>query len=166
MTPDRLLKLFGDDRAIFLKGRQCENQGLGVGAYSYYRRVVENQKNRILDKIIEIAERVGFDAGSVDSLKAAKNESQFTRALDSVKDVIPESLLVDGKNPLKLLHSALSVGLHERSDQECLEVASVIRLVLGELAERLHQALADHKELRQALGALEKFNSSNQTNEE
>jgi hypothetical protein len=43
-TPSRLIKLIGGDRNLFLKGRQCENQGLGVGAFVYYRRVVENQK--------------------------------------------------------------------------------------------------------------------------
>lgn len=43
-TPPRLIKLIGPDRDDFLKGRRCENQGLGVGAFIYYRRVVENQK--------------------------------------------------------------------------------------------------------------------------
>jgi hypothetical protein len=35
-TPNRLLRLFGSDSRIFLKGRQCENHGLGIGAFSYY----------------------------------------------------------------------------------------------------------------------------------
>src|SRR5262249_37076733 len=39
-TPARLIRLFGKDRDIFLKGRQCENHGLGIGAFVYYRRVV------------------------------------------------------------------------------------------------------------------------------
>lgn len=43
-TPPKLIKLVGPDRDDFLKGRRCENQGLGVGAFIYYRRVVENQK--------------------------------------------------------------------------------------------------------------------------
>ena len=50
-VPSRLIKLIGPDRDIFLKGRNCENQGLGIGAFTYYRRVVENQKNRILKEI-------------------------------------------------------------------------------------------------------------------
>jgi hypothetical protein len=45
-TPPRLLELLDDQREIFLKGRRCENQGLGIGAFGYYRRVVEHQKNR------------------------------------------------------------------------------------------------------------------------
>ncbi|EOQ94829.1 hypothetical protein LEP1GSC195_0920 [Leptospira wolbachii serovar Codice str. CDC] len=45
-TPSKLINLIGPDREIFLKGRQCENQSLGIGAFIYYRRVVENQKKQ------------------------------------------------------------------------------------------------------------------------
>jgi hypothetical protein len=53
-TSSRLISLIGPDRETFLKGRRCENQGLGIGAFAYYRRVVENQKDRILDEIIKV----------------------------------------------------------------------------------------------------------------
>jgi hypothetical protein len=43
-TPSRLISLLGSGRELFLKGRRCEMQGLGIGAFVYYRRVVENQK--------------------------------------------------------------------------------------------------------------------------
>ena len=45
-TPSKLIGLIGPDREEFLKGRDCESQGLGIGAYAYYRRVVENQKKQ------------------------------------------------------------------------------------------------------------------------
>ena len=58
-TPPRLNKLIGEDRGLFFKGRRSESQGLGIGAFSYYRRVVENEKNRILDEIIKVSETIG-----------------------------------------------------------------------------------------------------------
>jgi len=42
-TPSRLISLLGPGRELFLKGRRCEIQGLGIGAFVYYRRVVEGQ---------------------------------------------------------------------------------------------------------------------------
>jgi hypothetical protein len=33
-TPTKLITLIGPDREIFLKGRRCENQGLGIGAFA------------------------------------------------------------------------------------------------------------------------------------
>jgi hypothetical protein len=38
-------------------GRRAENQGMGIGAFAYYRRVVENQKNRIIAEIKRVAEK-------------------------------------------------------------------------------------------------------------
>jgi len=153
-TPSRLIKLIGPDREVFLKGRRCENQGLGVGAFVYYRRVVENQKNRILDEIIKVASKLGVDAAMIAALESAKKETQFSKALASVKDAMPQALLINGHNPLTLLHSALSDGLHDQTDEHCLEIASSVRVVLGELSERLSQALKDEAELNVALSKL------------
>lgn len=153
-TSSKLIKLIGPDRDVFLKGRRCENQGLGIGAFSYYRRVVENQKDRILDKVIKVAQQVGAPKEMIQQLQEARGETQFSKAIESVKSAIPESLLISGHNPLTLLHSALSDGLHDRSDEHCLELASHIRVILGELSDRLAQALKDEAEVNNALSKL------------
>lgn len=153
-TPARLISLIGPDRDTFLKGRRCENQGLGIGAFIYYRRVVEHQKNRILQEIIKVSEKVGTTDAKLKILRDAKSESQFSKALDMAKNAIPESLLIDGHSPLLLLHGALSEGVHALSDEECLAMASSVRVVLGELSERLSQALKDEVELTKALSTL------------
>ena len=153
-TPSRLIKLIGPDRDTFLKGRRCENQGLGIGAFIYYRRVVENQKNRILNEIIKVSEKLSAPAEKIDVLRKAVEENQFSKALDMAKDAIPESLLINGHSPVLLLHSALSKGVHALSDEECLELASSVRIVLGELSDRLSQALKDEAVLTKALATL------------
>jgi len=153
-TPARLVSLVGADRDAFLKGRRAENQGLGVGAFAYYRRVVENQKNRILDEIIRVAEKTNAKGDVLETLKAAKAETQFSKAVEMVRNAIPESLLVGGHNPLILLHSALSEGLHAQSDEDCLALATSIRVVLQELSERAAIALKDHAELTSAVSRL------------
>lgn len=152
----KLIKMIGPDRSEFLKGRRCENQGLGVGAFIYYRRVVENQKNRILNQIIKVSEKIGTDSGDIETLKQAVNETQFSKALNMAKNAIPESLLINGHSPILLLHSALSEGVHALSDEQCLEIAGSVRIVLGELSERLSQALKDEAELTKALSTLMK----------
>lgn len=150
----KLIKLIGPDRDEFLKGRRCENQGLGVGAFIYYRRVVENQKNRILGEIIKVSEKIGATAEKIEKLKSAVTETQFSKALDMAKDAMPESLLINGHSPILLLHSALSEGVHALSDEQCLELAGSVRVVLGELSDRLSQALKDEAELTKALSTL------------
>jgi hypothetical protein len=146
--------VFGKERETFLKGRRCENQGLGIGAFGYYRRVVENQKKQILDEIIRVSQKIDAPGPMIAALTQAKDEVQFTKALASVKDAIPQALLINGQNPLTLLHSALSIGLHEQTDERCLELAHDVRIVLTELAERLGQALKDEAELNTAVSRL------------
>jgi hypothetical protein len=153
-TPARAITLIGPDRDQFLKGRRCENQGLGVGAFVYYRRVVENQKKRIFEEIIRVSRHLGAEEALLKELEAAQNEVQFTRAVETVKHALPQSLQINGYNPLTLLHSALSEGVHDLSDEQCLEMASSVRVVLIEFAERVAQAMKDEAELNEAINRL------------
>jgi hypothetical protein len=90
----------------------------------------------------------------VRGLKEAKKQVQFLSAVEAVKDALPQTLLVDGHNPLTLLHSALSKGLHAKTDEECLELAKDVRLVLADMVERIGQALKDDAELKAAVSRL------------
>ena len=152
--PSQLISLIGPERDALLNGFRAENLGLGIGAFTYYRRVVESQKDRIIDKINSVCERIKAPEAMIGVLQRAKSETQFTNASDSIKDAVPQSLLLDGHNPLKLLHSALSEGLHADTDEECLELAASIRLVLCDLSERIATTLKDHAELNRAVSRL------------
>jgi hypothetical protein len=153
-TPARLISLIGPGRDMFLKGRRSENQCLGIGAFSYYRRIIESEKDRIFDEIARVCKRLGTSPELVAELEAAKRETQFTKAVDSIKHGIPHALLVNGQNPLLLLHSALSEGLHADSDQDCLELAQSIRVVLADFVERVGSVLKDEAELASAVSRL------------
>lgn len=153
-NPPRLITLIRPQRELFIKGRRAENQGMGIAAFAYYRRVIDDQRVRIFDEIIRVCSQLSADRTIVDELTAAKSETQFTKAVESVKHGIPEALLINGENPLTLLHSALSEGLHGKSDEECLEDATNIRIVMAELAERMGQALKDEAELTTAVSRL------------
>jgi hypothetical protein len=154
-TPARVISLIGPDRELFLQGRRAENRGMGIGAFAYYRRVVENQKTRIIGEIAKVAAKLGAKPDVLKEFEAAAKETQFSKALDKIKHGIPETLLIDGQhNPLTLLHDALSQGLHADTDEECLAIAQAIRVVLTELAERISEALKKKEELTTAVTRL------------
>jgi hypothetical protein len=90
------------------------------------------------------------------SLEAAKSENQFTKSISMVKEAIPQALLINGHNPLTLLHKALSDGLHDRSDERCLQLAHDIRVVLADPSERISQSLKGEAELNTAVSKLMK----------
>ncbi len=152
--PSRVISLIGPDREIFIRGRRSEIQGLGIGAFAYYRRVVENQKSRLITEMAKVAERLGAKREVLAAFSRAAAETQFSKAIDDIKDAIPQTLLINGHNPLTLLHKALSEGLHAQPDEECLEIATSIRVVMTELAESISLALKDEAELKQAVNRL------------
>ena len=127
----RLISLIGPDYDLFMKGWRAERQGLGIGSFSYYRRVVENQKGRIIAEIRKAAESLRASDEFLKRLDRAKEETQFSEAIDLVKNAIPDRIKIRGHNPLTLLHRPLSTALHNLNDEQCLKQANAIRLVLA-----------------------------------
>lgn len=158
-VPNKVLRLFGKDAQLFQKGRQCENLGYGVAAFAYYRRVVENHKNDIFEEIIKVCRTVNAPEAIIQELEQAKKEIAFTKAIEAIKAALPQGLLINGHNPLLALHGALSVGLHDESDAECLAAAQAVRLVLADLMEKISNLKQDDRELNAAVQLLLKKKS-------
>lgn len=158
--PPKMNSLAGPERDIFLKGKRCEDQSLGIGAYAYYRRIVENEKDRLINEIIKVCERLGNNDELIKELENAKTETQFSKAIDSIKHELPSSLFIEGQNPLKLLHSAISKGVHNMSDDECLQYAQSVRVILFELIDKMNAILKDTQEIHDAISILNKLNST------
>ena len=152
--PPRLSKMFGQNRELFRKGWRAEKQGLGIGSFVYYRRVVELQKDHILEEFRKAAVRLAADEDLLSSIDRAKNETRFTEAIDLVKDAIPDGLKMKGHNPLKLLHRSLSKGVHDLSDKQCLDQAQAVRVILNELIGNMVRITSEKREIDAALGKL------------
>ena len=127
--------------------------------------MVENQWERLIDEIIKVAKAINSPQSTIVALESAKSEQQFSKAVKALKDAIPPALLINGHNPLVLLHGALSQGVHNLPDEECLSLATSIRIVLVELAEKLGQALKDEKELSDAVTKLLQVQSAKKPEE-
>jgi hypothetical protein len=146
------------DLALYRKGWGDEHVGNGIGAYAYYRRVVEDIWNKLLDRLIEVATRAS-DAESEKQLTAAKGQWKFLQAVDDILPAVPPSLLIDTHNPLKLLHQAFSDGVHNLDDAECLRRAEDGRRVLHELLARMDEVLKNNKELTASIARLQAANA-------
>lgn len=148
---NKVLRLFRQDAPLFLKGRQCESLGYGIAAFAYYRRVVESHKNDLFNDIIKVCKTIGAPAELIDELESAKLEISFSKSLDKIKVALPQGLLINGHNPLAALHSALSVGLHNETDDFCLEAAAAVRLVLNDLVDKIATLKQDDAALNKAV---------------
>ena len=147
----RVISILGEDKDLFLMGRRAEIQGLGIGALAYYRKVIENQKDHIIDEIIRVVRRTGSPEPHIQKLKSAKMEKRFKEAVELISDALPQALLINGYNPLALLDQALSKGSYADNDTDALKLATALRRILSELAERVVRALEDQTDLDEAV---------------
>lgn len=137
------------DLELYRKGMRAEEQGLGIGAATYFRRVVDHQWKHLVAEIREAAVKLGYTDLHV--FDKAMKETQFSRAVDTLNDAIPPRLLIlDRQNPLTLLSRPLSVQLHELTDEECLQEAADVRVVLAAFLENIVDVLKDEDELKGA----------------
>jgi hypothetical protein len=155
----RVAKLLGkEDLELYRKGMRAEAQGLGIGAASYFRRIVDNQWRTLVDEIREAAAKLGET--DLTLFETAKKETQFSKAVEMLRDAIPSKLLIlGGENPLTLLYRPLSVQLHGLSDYECLQQANDIRLVLTALLENIAEVMKEKDELKEAVSRLKQIKS-------
>ena len=153
----RVISILGENKDLFLMGRRAEIHGLGIGALAYYRKVVERQKNHMIDEIIRVVRRIGSSETQIEKLKSAKMEKGFTDAVELISDALPQALLIGGYNPLALLDQAISKGIYVQNDADALKLATALRRILSELAERVVRALEDKTDLDEAVNFILKY---------
>jgi hypothetical protein len=135
-----LLKALGSASPFYFKGLTAESHGFGIGAFAYYRRITEDIIDRLLDDLGGFISATGSTAFT-EALESVKAEQQASKRIELVKELVPPFLRPGGLNPLGRLYGALSEGIHEMSDEQCLAVAKTLRAAL----EFLVQTMADYK---------------------
>jgi len=149
-----LEKMLGSHVDYYRKGLTCESQGYGIGAFAYYRRIVE----QIIDQLlIDITELIPDEehAHYIEALEKVKNTIVAQDKIKLVKDLLPKSLRPEGINPLSILHEILSKGLHSQEDEECMELAMNLReplvFLVNEVIARKSSAMVFTESMRKFL---------------
>ncbi len=98
----------------------CEGQ-YGIGAVAYFRRVVEERTNELIDVVADLAHANGTGDTEVQKILAAKSEKTYDKRLEVASQMLPVSLRPGGANPLGRLHDLLSVALHVKDEEGALK---------------------------------------------
>ena len=148
-----LAALLGEHSDFYKKGLVCESQAYGIGAYAYYRRIVETIIDQLLESVTDLipeTEKPRYLA----ALQKTKQTIVAKEKIEMVKDLLPEILRPSGQNPLGLLHDFLSGGLHAGSEEECLENAQHIREVLVFLVNQIIRSKSSSKQFTDSMRKL------------
>jgi hypothetical protein len=144
----------GSHISDFKKGLINESHSYGIGAYAYYRRIVETIIDALLidisDSIPDGAEHNAFR----EAFERVRDDKRADRRIEAVKDLVPAILRPGGINPLSTLHSTLSEGLHGKSDEECLDDAMAVRNSLIFLIEQVTRTKEQAKAYEASMKAL------------
>lgn len=153
--------LLGEHSDYYKKGLICESQSYGIAAFSYYRRIVEEIIDSLLDEITSL-----LTGEELEKYKEALEQTKKTRVaqekIDLVKNLLPPILRPDNMNPLSTLHSTLSEGLHGKTDPECLELAETCREILVFLVSQVSATKKASKDFTESMQKLlDKKSASN-----
>ncbi|TQD28268.1 hypothetical protein [Methanolobus vulcani] len=131
-VPKDVSKTLGESNTeLYQKGLICESQSYGIAAYSYYRRILELIIDQLLDDIYHIIPENDENKEAYEkALSETRHQPVAKDKIKLVKDILPPSLNVEGTNPMDILYQALSVGLHSSSDEDCIDIAYLIRMPL------------------------------------
>jgi len=143
-------KSLGKHIDLFRKGLICETQGYGIGAYSYYRRIVELIIDELLEDISELIEGDKKDK-YLAALQETKKTQKTSEKIALVKDLLPPVLIANGLNPLGALYQILSEGIHNKSDDDCISIAHNIRAILKFLVKQIIISQKERKEFTDSM---------------
>lgn len=143
-----------EDQENYKKALICLSTSYGIGAYSYLRRVIENEIKRIIQDISELT----FDGS--EKVKEAfvkfQEDHQMAKVIDVINKYLPSSLTEIGDNPIRLLYEQLSGGIHEFTDEECVEKAQSIDIVLNYVIKKLNEEKYQLTSVKDAMKSLRK----------
>lgn len=148
-----LEKTLNKHAQTFRKGLVCESQGYGIGAFSYYRRIAEEIIDELLNSITDLIEEE-HKTEYLEALEKTKKTRVTQEKIDLVKDLLPSILKPNGMNPLGVLHSELSEGLHAATDEACLENANHIKSILTFLINQIIQSKESAKSFTTSMKSL------------
>jgi len=137
--PADLRKELGDDAAFYERALVCLSQSYGLAACAYLRRVLENHINPLLQLIHDVRKGDGAPESELKALTEALRSKVFDQKLQVAYKFAPPSIVVDGMNPLKLIHDQLSIGIHTLGENECTEIALKLRTALAFVLRELRR---------------------------
>ncbi|MDO5858948.1 hypothetical protein Q2490_16855 [Myroides odoratimimus] len=139
-----------ESRGWYYKGNKCLNEGLAIGAFAYFRRIIEKE----LLHIVEFVKKVNpSKTVEIDAIIKGYNEGGKKASIiyDGIFKYLPSSLQGLGDNPIKVLYGKTSGALHEYNEEKCTELSKSINKLLEFVIEKLYEEREQVSEIKNIL---------------
>jgi hypothetical protein len=145
----------GEKASLYRKGLICRHQGYGLAAVAYLRRVVEDTIDEMIDALLQAMRETGSDEGAIAEVEAAKKSRAVEDKVQAVANLVPNHLRPGGINPFGLLYGLLSAGLHDLTEEECLEIADGIIKVFDHVFVEMSAHVGQRKNFTTGMQSLQ-----------
>jgi hypothetical protein len=143
-----------NDKLLYRNALTCRNSNQGIGAVAYLRRIIENNIDKLFDLEAEELAKIDPNSPELAKLIDMKADKRFSAKVNYAADLLPKNVRIDGQNPIPVLHSLASQGLHGKSDDECTEIFDQCKLVFEYVIKRLKEAKDEDDSVKSAMKAL------------
>lgn len=147
--PHELEKRLGPTSIYYQEGLLCRSHNLGIAAVAYMRRVIDDKTDELIDVVVELARTYRIDAKTIEALSKAKEQVQYEQKVRVASEVIPDALKPGGVNPFGQLYKHLSVGVHDKTDDECVAIFDDLREDFEYVFRNLYVQAREAKEFAQ-----------------
>ena len=124
-------------REFYSKALKNLESGYGTGAFAYFKRMIENEIERIIETIAN-----HYSPGSkkiAEAVAAYTQDQQRSKLVEEITAYLPESLKEHGANILLLLHDAASSDMHELTEEEYIKKSKDIDTMFRYLVKKLNK---------------------------
>jgi len=140
--PDELASFLRDESREFYR-RALKNMELeyGNGAIVYFRKVIENEIERILEAMIN-----PYSSGDnkiFDAFSSYKRDGQKTKFIEEVTPLLPESLQEHGASILLVLQDVLYLSPFDLAEKECLKKSKDVDSLFRYLIRKIYAEIND-----------------------
>jgi hypothetical protein len=144
--PPDLSGRLGATAEHYKKALVCRNSNYGIAAVAYMRRVVEEKTDELIDVVVELARTYGVDEETIESLVATKEQVRYQDKLEVASQLIPSALRPVDVNPVGQLYTHLSIGLHGKTDDECIAIFDDLKADFEYVFRNLHVQAKERRE--------------------
>jgi len=116
----------------FKSSLNCYSQGYGIAAFIYLRRILEH----LIETKYESMENKNSENKFIDKLKKVEKK----------EDIIPDEL----KSVKNQIYSILSKGVHEYSEEECMELYDCVKLIVEMILDTELEKRNKQKKVKEA----------------
>jgi hypothetical protein len=126
-----------ENRELYMRGLKNLDMGYGAGAFVYFRKIAENEFERIIESV---SNHYSTDSTRIaDAFRAYNSDHQKSKLIEEISPYLPENLKKHGANILLVLHDAASIPVNELTEDECIRKSKDIDMLFRHLLKKINE---------------------------